>query len=86
LFGLIMVLTLTGSLSVAKAGRGEVRTLLVGALGCNLAWGIIDGVPSHDRFERARAWHHRAAGAAHRGCPGYKFSLSYKRFELSSPG
>src|SRR6187399_2920455 len=44
LFGLIMVLTFTGSLSVAEAGRGEVRTMLIGALGCNLAWGIIDGV------------------------------------------
>ena len=44
LFGLIMVLTFTGSLSVAEAGRTEVRTMLFGALGCNLAWGIIDGV------------------------------------------
>ena len=44
LFGLIMVLTFTGSLSVAEAGRSEIRTMLVGALGCNLAWGIIDGV------------------------------------------
>ncbi|HMP84798.1 MAG TPA: VIT family protein [Verrucomicrobiota bacterium] len=44
LFGLIMVLTFTGSLSVAEAGRDDVRTMLVGALGCNLAWGIIDGV------------------------------------------
>ena len=44
LFGLIMVLTFTGSLSVAEADRGAVRTMLVGALGCNLAWGIIDGV------------------------------------------
>ncbi len=44
LFGLIMVLTFTGSLSVAEAGRDNVRTMLIGALGCNLAWGIIDGV------------------------------------------
>ena len=44
LFGLIMVLTFTGSLSVADAGRDDVRSMLVGALGCNLAWGIIDGV------------------------------------------
>jgi len=44
LFGLIMVLTFTGSLSVAEAGRNEVRTMLIGALGCNLAWGIIDGI------------------------------------------
>jgi VIT1/CCC1 family predicted Fe2+/Mn2+ transporter len=44
LFGLIMVLAITSSLSVAEAGRAEVRTMLFGALGCNLAWGIIDGV------------------------------------------
>ncbi|HSV62934.1 MAG TPA: VIT1/CCC1 transporter family protein [Chthoniobacterales bacterium] len=44
LFGLIMVLTFTGSLSVAEAGREDVRTMLIGALGCNLAWGIIDGI------------------------------------------
>jgi len=44
LFGLIMVLTFTGSLSVAEAGRDDVRAMLVGALGCNLAWGIIDAI------------------------------------------
>jgi hypothetical protein len=44
LFGLIMVLTFTGALSVAEADRAEVRTMLIGALGCNIAWGIIDGV------------------------------------------
>ena len=44
LFGLIMVLTFTGSLSVAETGRTEVRTMLLGALGCNLVWGIIDGL------------------------------------------
>jgi VIT1/CCC1 family predicted Fe2+/Mn2+ transporter len=44
LFGLIMVLTFTGSISVARAGRDDVRTMLIGALGCNMAWGIIDGL------------------------------------------
>jgi VIT1/CCC1 family predicted Fe2+/Mn2+ transporter len=44
LFGLIMVLTFTGSLSVAEAGRADVREMLVGALGCNIAWGIIDAM------------------------------------------
>lgn len=43
LFGLIMVLTFTGSLSVA-AGRPEVRVMLVGAIGCNLAWALIDAI------------------------------------------
>src|ERR1700742_3516219 len=44
LFGLIMVLTFTGSLSIAEAGRDDVRAMLIGAVGCNLAWGIIDAV------------------------------------------
>ena len=44
LFGLIMVLTFTGSLGIASAGREDVRAMLIGALGCNLAWGIIDAI------------------------------------------
>lgn len=44
LFGLIMVLTFTGSISVATDGRAEIGELLWAALGCNLAWGIIDAV------------------------------------------
>lgn len=42
LFALVMVLTFTCSFSVAGAGREEVHELLIGALGCNLAWGLID--------------------------------------------
>jgi hypothetical protein len=38
-----MALTITGALSAAEAGQGEVRTMMIAALGCNLAWGIIDG-------------------------------------------
>jgi hypothetical protein len=44
LFALIMVLTFTCSFSAAEAGRDDVRAMLMGALGCNLAWGIIDAV------------------------------------------
>ncbi|MCU0790883.1 MAG: VIT family protein, partial [Nitratireductor sp.] len=44
LFGLIMVLTFTGALSVAEAGEADVRTMLIGALGCNFAWGVIDAI------------------------------------------
>ena len=45
LFGLIMVLTatLTAGLTVAE-GKAGVRQLLVSALGCNIAWGIIDAI------------------------------------------
>ena len=31
LFGLIMVLTFTGSLSIAEAGREDIRAMLIGA-------------------------------------------------------
>ena len=37
-----MVLTCTGTLSVVTADRLQIKTMLIGALGCNLAWGIID--------------------------------------------
>jgi hypothetical protein len=43
LFGLIMTLTFTCTLGVATADSIHVRAMLVAALGCNLAWGIIDG-------------------------------------------
>lgn len=42
LFGLIMVMTFTGSISVAESGHGQIRDTLLGAIGCNLAWGVID--------------------------------------------
>ena len=41
-FGLIMVLSFTCAISVAEIGREDVRAMWIGALGCNLAWGIID--------------------------------------------
>lgn len=44
LFGLIMVLSFTLSLEVASAERADVREMLIGAIGCNLAWGLVDGV------------------------------------------
>jgi VIT1/CCC1 family predicted Fe2+/Mn2+ transporter len=43
-FGLLMALTITGSLSAASTGRDEVRTVLFAALGCNVAWGLADGI------------------------------------------
>ena len=44
LFGLIMALTFTGTLSAATAGREDIRALLVGMIGCNIAWGLVDAV------------------------------------------
>jgi hypothetical protein len=42
LFGLIMALTFTLTLGVVTVDTIQVRIMLLGALGCNLAWGIID--------------------------------------------
>ena len=44
LFGLIMALTFTGTLSAATAGRDDIQALLVGMIGCNIAWGLVDAV------------------------------------------
>ena len=43
LFGLIMALTFICSLGVATGTDINIQTMLIGALGCNLAWGIVDG-------------------------------------------
>jgi hypothetical protein len=59
LFGLIMAVTIVGSLSIATAGRTDVRTVLIAALGCNVAWGLVDAVMYVLRgmAERARNGH-----------------------------
>jgi VIT1/CCC1 family predicted Fe2+/Mn2+ transporter len=44
LFGLVMTLSFTGTMSVVAEGREDVRTMLLAVLGCNIAWGIIDGI------------------------------------------
>lgn len=44
LFGLIMALTFTCTISVAEAGRTEVKDMLIGAIGCNLSWGLVDAI------------------------------------------
>ena len=44
IFGLLMALSFVGAVSVAETGDEEIRTLFVTALGCNLAWGIVDAV------------------------------------------
>jgi len=45
LFGLIMTLTFTlGAGLVIEEGPDATRGLLIGVIGCNIAWGIIDGI------------------------------------------
>jgi VIT1/CCC1 family predicted Fe2+/Mn2+ transporter len=42
MFGLIMALTFTCAISVTSSNRADVMTMLAGALGCNVAWGLVD--------------------------------------------
>jgi VIT1/CCC1 family predicted Fe2+/Mn2+ transporter len=46
LFGLIMTLTFTlgAGIIIQEEGRAGARDLLIATIGCNLAWGLIDGV------------------------------------------
>ena len=44
LFGLIMALSVTCSIGIAGDGEHQMRELLVGAIGCNTAWGLVDAV------------------------------------------
>lgn len=82
LFGLIMVLgaTLTAGLTVAE-GKAGVRQLLRAALGCNIAWGIIDGVMyvmncMTERGEKARLIQ------AIQGAPDPRTALEIVRSEI----
>jgi hypothetical protein len=44
MFGLLMALTFTGTMSVSLGEGATVRGILLAALGCNIAWGIVDAV------------------------------------------
>src|SRR5688572_963163 len=44
LFGLIMALTFTCSIGIANKEKTEIRELLIAAIGCNLAWGLVDAI------------------------------------------
>lgn len=44
LFGIIIVLTFTCSLRLTRMDQGSVHTMLWGAIGCSVAWGLIDAV------------------------------------------
>jgi VIT family protein len=61
LFGLIMTLTFTlgAGLMIQEEGREGVRQLLIAAIGCNVAWGIIDGALHlvGQLFDRGRLRH-----------------------------
>lgn len=43
-FGLFMALTFVGAVSIASTGKDPGSAILHAALGCNLAWGLVDAV------------------------------------------
>lgn len=44
LYGTIMALTFTCTISITKSDTTSVQDMLIGALSCNTAWGLIDAV------------------------------------------
>jgi VIT1/CCC1 family predicted Fe2+/Mn2+ transporter len=44
IFGILMAISVTAAAEIGSSGESSVRELLIAALGCNLAWGLIDGV------------------------------------------
>ncbi|HEF4760949.1 TPA: hypothetical protein SAN82_003396 [Pseudomonas putida] len=44
IFGLLMAMTFTGTISVVTSDQEAERVMMLAALGCNLAWGLADAV------------------------------------------
>lgn len=43
LYGILLMLTFTGTLRVVSQDEGDVSATLWAAVGCSLAWGLVDG-------------------------------------------
>lgn len=67
LFGLLMAVTIMGSVSIASTSRDPARAASIAALGCNIAWGLVDAVMYLMRTAtertRIRRIAHKALGA-----------------------
>jgi VIT1/CCC1 family predicted Fe2+/Mn2+ transporter len=61
IFGILMAISVTAAAEITQASEPDVGELAIAALGCNLAWGLIDGVIFllHQQFERFQR--HRVA-------------------------
>ena len=44
IFGILMAISVTAAAEITLGGEVDVRGLMLAALGCNLAWGLIDAV------------------------------------------
>ena len=62
-FGIIMSMSFTGTVRVASAGGQGIRELLYAAVGCNLAWGIVDAVMYVITSVTNRGWIYRLVHA-----------------------
>jgi len=56
IFGILMALSVTAAFEITAGKNVDVRELMIAALGCNLAWGLIDGAIYllQQQFERYR--------------------------------
>lgn len=84
LFGLIMTLTFTlgAGLIIEDEGREGARALLIAVLGCNIAWGVIDGALYlvGQLFDRGRL---RRLGRAIRQAPDEAIARDHVAAELN---
>lgn len=72
LFGLLMALTFITTLNLVDAGPLQARAMFNAALGCNIAWGIVDAVMylvrlRIERGHRHFMWQQIRAADAHTG-------------------
>jgi hypothetical protein len=83
LFGLIMTLTFTlgAGIIIEDEGREGARQLLIALIGCNIAWGLIDGVLylAGELFDRSRL---RRVGQAVRGAADQRSAVTVVAGEL----
>ena len=83
LFGLIMTLTFTlgAGIIIEDEGREGARQLLIALIGCNIAWGLIDGVLylAGQLFDRSRL---RRVGQAVRGAADQRSAVTVVAGEL----
>jgi hypothetical protein len=61
-FGIIMAMSFTGSVSVGSAGEQDIHELLYAAIGCNVAWGVVDAVMYVITSVTDRGWAYRLVG------------------------
>lgn len=56
IFGILMAISVTAATEILEVGEADAEELALAAIGCNLAWGLIDGVMFllDRQFERFR--------------------------------